>query len=104
MASTTSPTSYADIPFQNVKCSHYPSSSKEVTPIIIVHLYRPKNYNAFTNDMGNEMIKLWNTFSDDDRVKCIILTGHGKMFCAGADLSSGFGERGMKRIKDHRDP
>ncbi len=80
------PTSYADLPFKEIRVSHIPESSKEVTPVVVVTLYRPKNYNAFTNTIMREMEQAFQLFDVDDRVKCIVITGYGKMFCAGADL------------------
>ena len=48
-------------------------------------------------------------FDVDERVKCIVLTGAGKTFCAGADLEIGFGAVGAAegesqvRNRDRRD-
>jgi enoyl-CoA hydratase/carnithine racemase len=48
-------------------------------------------------------------FDVDERVKCIVLTGAGKTFCAGADLEIGFNNvggadgEGAVRNKDRRD-
>jgi enoyl-CoA hydratase/carnithine racemase len=54
--------------------------------------------------MCNELLQVYDMFDRDDRVKCIVLTGHGKMFCAGADLNLGFSrEIEGTRAKDHRD-
>lgn len=38
------------------------------------------------------MLTAYSLFSRDDRIRCIILTGKGKAFCAGADLEIGFSE------------
>lgn len=85
------PKSYASLPYTQIKVSHVPDTSQEVTPVILVTLYRPKNYNAFTDVIMREMEELYQLADIDERVKCIVLTGHGKMFCAGADLVSGMG-------------
>ncbi|KAF2758707.1 enoyl-CoA hydratase/isomeras-like protein [Pseudovirgaria hyperparasitica] len=95
------PDSYASLPFTQIKLSHHPASSTEVTPIIILTLYRPKNYNAFTPIMRDEIVQAYKYFDADQRVKCIVFTGHGRMFCAGADLDAGFSKTG--RAADHRD-
>lgn len=96
------PTSYADIPFTEIKVSHVPESSKEVTPVILVTLYRPEKYNAFTVKMTRELEHAYTLFDIDDRVKCIVQTGHGRIFCAGADLDSGL-VGNQESIRDHRD-
>jgi enoyl-CoA hydratase/carnithine racemase len=49
-----------------------------------------------------ELEQAFTMFDVDDRVKCIVVTGHGKLFCAGADLEIGF-IGGRERINDHRD-
>ncbi|GAB7366479.1 hypothetical protein MBLNU230_g8272t2 [Neophaeotheca triangularis] len=96
------PESYAQLPTTQIRCSHVPESSKEVTPVIVITLYRPENHNAFTIHMMGELEKTINTLSVDPRVKCIVFTGHGRIFCAGADLSSSF-KGGEENIRDHRD-
>ena len=46
-------------------------------------------------------------FDVDPKVKCIVVTGDGRIFCAGADLEIGFGEgvsgEEAERVQDHRD-
>jgi enoyl-CoA hydratase/carnithine racemase len=96
------PSSYAELPFEQLRLFHAPESSKEVTPIVIVQLYRPKNYNAFTEKLMRELETAFELFDIDSRIKCVVLTGHGKMFCAGADLDIGF-SRGLAHVKDNRD-
>lgn len=96
------PSSYATLPFEQIRVSHVPESSKEVTPIVVLTLYRPNNYNAFTDVLMREMEHAFQLFDVDDRVRCIVLTGTGRMFCAGADLDQGF-THGKEAIRDHRD-
>jgi len=96
------PSSYASHPYQEIRLHHVPEISKEVTPTIILELYRPKNYNAFTNTMMRELEAAFTLFDVDDRVRCIVVTGYGRMFCAGADLETGF-VGGQEHSRDHRD-
>ncbi|MEM6799753.1 MAG: crotonase/enoyl-CoA hydratase family protein [Bacteroidota bacterium] len=55
--------------------------------ILTLTLNRPDKLNAFTVEMANEMIELFNTASEDDEVRAIVVTGAGRAFCAGMDLS-----------------
>jgi enoyl-CoA hydratase/carnithine racemase len=100
MASTVD--SYTALPFTQIKLSHHPTTSKEVTPVIIVTLYRPENNNAWTKTMIEEILQAYKLFDSDDRVKCIVFTGHGRMFCAGADLDNGF-NKDVTGERNHRD-
>lgn len=52
-------------------------------------LSRPDKLNAFTGVMMNEMIAAFDRSDADDAVRAVIVTGDGRAFCAGADLSSG---------------
>ena len=84
------PASYASLPTQDIRLAHHPPSAPTATPIVILSLHRPKAHNAFTATMLSELSTMFSLFSLDDRIKCIIVTGTGRMFCAGADLTLGF--------------
>jgi enoyl-CoA hydratase/carnithine racemase len=59
--------------------------------ILTITLNRPERLNAFTQTMMREMIDAFDRADADDAIRCIIVTGAGRAFCAGADLSSGAG-------------
>lgn len=96
------PKVYADLGYKEIKIENYPKSSKDVTPIQILTLYRPGKLNAFTNLMTEELEDAFARFDVDERVKCIVFTGDGRVFCAGADLSSSF-HKTAEKINEHRD-
>lgn len=57
--------------------------------IATVTLHRPERMNAFTTLMRRELVEIFAQADRDDDVRAIVVTGSGKAFCAGADLSSG---------------
>ena len=57
--------------------------------IATVTLNRPEKLNAFTAKMMAEMIAVFDMTDADDDVRAVIVTGAGRAFCAGADLSAG---------------
>jgi len=56
--------------------------------ILTLTLNRPDQLNAFTIEMSHELIDAFNTASNDDDVRAIVVTGSGRAFCAGMDLSA----------------
>ncbi len=57
--------------------------------LLLLTLNRPENLNAFTVQMANELVAAYERASVDDAVRVIVVTGAGKAFCAGMDLSTG---------------
>ena len=55
--------------------------------ILTLTLNRPDALNAFTVKMADELIDVFNEASDDDNIRVIVVTGAGRAFCAGMDLS-----------------
>ena len=55
--------------------------------VLTLTLNRPAQLNAFTVEMANELIDAYNRASEDDAVGAIVVTGAGRAFCAGMDLS-----------------
>ena len=55
--------------------------------ILTLTLNRPDNLNSFTVEMANELITVFNQASEDDDIRVIVVTGAGRAFCAGMDLS-----------------
>ena len=77
--------------------------------ILTITLHRPDKLNAFTARMMYELLDAFDRADADDAVRVVIVTGAGRAFCAGADLSSGGGTfdytGGAKpqEIQEHRD-
>ncbi len=57
--------------------------------VATVTLYHPEKMNAITPTMRKELIEIFSKVDQDDTVRAVVVTGTGKAFCAGADLSSG---------------
>jgi enoyl-CoA hydratase/carnithine racemase len=77
--------------------------------ILTLTLNRPDQLNAFTSQMREELIDAFDRADADDQVRAIIVTGAGRAFCAGADLSAGVetfdyqARDGQSLAKQHRD-
>jgi enoyl-CoA hydratase/carnithine racemase len=74
--------------------------------VATVTLDRPDKLNAFTVRMMSEMLDVFDRIDGDDEVRAVIVTGAGRGFCAGADLSGGgdtfdYAEHGKRDA--HRD-
>lgn len=54
----------------------------------ILRLSRPDQMNAFTVQMADELEDFFRRANDDDAIRAIVVTGEGKAFCAGMDLSA----------------
>jgi enoyl-CoA hydratase/carnithine racemase len=57
--------------------------------VLTLTLNRPEQLNAFTVEMAEELIDAYTRASDDDAVGAVVVTGAGRAFCAGMDLSVG---------------
>ena len=55
--------------------------------ILTLTLNRPDKLNAFTVEMANELVDVFTKINEDDQVRVIVVTGAGRAFCAGMDLS-----------------
>ncbi|HSI02489.1 MAG TPA: enoyl-CoA hydratase-related protein [Reyranella sp.] len=75
--------------------------------VMTVTLNRPDKLNAFNTIMSRELIDFFHGVNAMDEVRAIVVTGAGRAFCAGADISGGSGafrvwNDGSKPMK--RDP
>ena len=76
--------------------------------IATITLQRPDKLNAFTRRMRDELINAFQEADADDGVRAVIVTGAGRAFCAGADLSAGpatfdYAKRDDADPEEHRD-
>lgn len=55
--------------------------------ILTLTLNRPEQLNAFTVEMAQELVHAFDQASADDEVRVIVVTGAGRAFCAGMDLT-----------------
>lgn len=57
--------------------------------IATITLHRPDKLNAFNPVMMQDLIDVFDVTDADDAVKAVIVTGHGKAFCAGQTFQAG---------------
>jgi 2-(1,2-epoxy-1,2-dihydrophenyl)acetyl-CoA isomerase len=62
--------------------------------VALITLNRPERLNAWTQRMENEFIDAIEAAAEDPAIGCVVVTGAGRGFCAGADI--GGWDRGSK--------
>jgi enoyl-CoA hydratase/carnithine racemase len=97
------PKSYTTLPFSQISLSHHPSSCPTVTPVVIIHIDRVANHNAFTSEMEHDLVRAFHMLDLDERVKAIVVTGKGKNICSRADFEIGLNREEGVGDKEHKD-
>ncbi|HIF65678.1 MAG TPA: enoyl-CoA hydratase [Acidimicrobiia bacterium] len=57
--------------------------------VLLLTMNRPERLNAFNSQMQREFLEALDHADTDDEIRAVIVTGEGRGFCAGADLSKG---------------
>jgi enoyl-CoA hydratase len=55
-------------------------------PVATVRLNRPEALNALNSTLVREVVEVLGSLEADDSIRCVILTGSDRVFCAGADV------------------
>ncbi|MFW9876174.1 MAG: enoyl-CoA hydratase/isomerase family protein [Candidatus Thorarchaeota archaeon] len=58
----------------------------ETKKLAMIYFNRPKQLNAFNIEFLDELISVFKEISESQSIRCLILTGRGKAFCAGGDV------------------
>ena len=69
----------------------------EIESVAILTLNRPEAMNSFNTVMFRELQRAYSELDADPSVRVIVVTGAGRAFCAGADISDGFGSAGLSQ-------
>jgi enoyl-CoA hydratase/carnithine racemase len=72
--------------------------------VLILTLNRPEKLNAWTPKMSAELATAITDANDDDEIGAIVVTGAGRGFCAGADISGQFAANLDTRQEDGSQP
>ncbi len=72
--------------------------------IYTILLNRPERMNAFTVQMASELIAALDEADNDDNVRSVIISGNGRAFCAGMDLSTEGNVFGLDETVDAEGP
>lgn len=81
--------------------------SQQTGGVLKLSLNRPDKFNCFNRAMTLELQQQLDKAASDDTVRCVLLTGEGKAFCAGQDLSEAIDPQGpgIKNIvEEHYNP
>jgi enoyl-CoA hydratase/carnithine racemase len=63
--------------------------------VATITLNRPEKLNAATFEMGEQLQAAFVRAGEEDDVRCVVLTGAGKGFCAGDDVEAAWGDPRM---------
>ena len=75
--------------------------------VLIITLNRPDKFNSFNREMALELQNVLDNAENNELVRSIVLTGTGKAFCAGQDLSEAIDPNGPgieKIVREHYNP
>lgn len=75
--------------------------------VMKITLNRPDKFNSFNREMSLQLQDALKRAGDDDTIRAILLTGEGKAFCAGQDLTEAMDANGpgIERIvREHYNP
>ncbi len=75
--------------------------------VMTIRFDRPKVFNSFNEQMAKEVQQALDAARDDASVRCVVLTGEGKAFCAGQDLAEVMDENGPELtsiVREHYNP
>ena len=81
--------------------------SEIVDSVLKITLNRPDKFNSFNREMAMELQDALDIVSLDQSIRAVLLTGEGKAFCAGQDLSEAMDVNGpgIERIvREHYNP
>ncbi len=72
-----------------------------------ITLFRPQVFNSFHRGMAMELLQLLEEIQQSETIRCVVITGEGKAFCAGQDLQEAMDEQGPGLetiLKEHYNP
>lgn len=75
--------------------------------VLTLTLNRPEVFNSFNQKMAFALRDALKSAAEDHAVRCVVLTGTGKAFCAGQDLAEAMDPNGPELqsiVKDHYNP
>jgi enoyl-CoA hydratase/carnithine racemase len=70
---------------------------------VFVELDRPDRLNAFDWGMRLGLERLWASLAEDASLRCVVVTGRGRGFCAGADVGDLAAERRARGPSVHQE-
>lgn len=73
----------------------------------IIRFNRPEKFNSFNREMALLLQDTLRSYGEDKSVRCVLITGEGKAFCAGQDLAEAIDPNGygiQKIVRDHYNP
>lgn len=75
--------------------------------VATLKLNRPEVFNSFNQKMAFDLQKALDDCEKDETIRCIVISGEGKAFCAGQDLAEATDPNGPELksiVKDHYNP
>jgi 2-(1,2-epoxy-1,2-dihydrophenyl)acetyl-CoA isomerase len=81
--------------------------TEEKNNVLVVKLNRPEKLNCFNREMALQLISVLDKAENNNNIRAIIITGMGKAFCAGQDLSEAIDPNGpgiKKIVGEHYNP
>ncbi|MDQ3047244.1 MAG: 2-(1,2-epoxy-1,2-dihydrophenyl)acetyl-CoA isomerase PaaG [Bacteroidota bacterium] len=75
--------------------------------VLKINLNRPDKFNSFNREMALQLQTALDTAASDNAIRAVFITGEGKAFCAGQDLSEAMDPNGPgidRIVREHYNP